>query len=152
MIRSALAFLILFSGAALACGDHIVIKQPNVYDADTFREGDTDLRIRLWGVDAPERDQPYGETAAAELATFLNASLPLTCEKMGTSFDRIVAICKREDGADVNEFLVENGLVWDAPKFSKGRYSKAMETARSAGIGLWGLDDPIEPEQWRKDN
>lgn len=122
-----------------------LVGRASVIDGDTIEvQG---VRIRFDGVDAPESRQvcrdavgtPYrcGRMAAEALNVFLAQSRPITCTKVGKSWDRIVATCRRADGQDVNRWLVENGHAIDWPKYSKGRYAGEQNRAKAGRRGLW---------------
>lgn len=117
----------------------------SVIDGDTIDIQGT--RIRFDGIDAPESrqrcmdgsGQPYrcGKVSAEALDAFLAESRPVSCHKTGRDRDRIVAVCTRADGTDVNRWLVTNGYAIDWPKYSKGRYAEEQRQAKAAGAGIW---------------
>jgi endonuclease YncB( thermonuclease family) len=117
----------------------------SVIDGDTIDiQG---IRIRFDGIDAPESSQrcltsagkPYrcGKTSAEALDAFLAQSRPVSCEKTGRDRNRIVAVCTRADGTDVNRWMVRNGHAIDWPKYSKGRYSVEQREAEASKVGIW---------------
>ena len=87
--------------------------------------------IRLWGVDAPEWNEKggAGRRAKEHLARLIDGRR-LTCEPRGTSYQRIVALCRIENdpARDVAALMVRAGHAHDWPKFSNGYY--AAEAAR----------------------
>lgn len=108
-----------------------------VIDGDTFFTPELG-KVRLWGIDAPERGRPCYLAAKHHLRAFLNhRSHRLRCLKRGTSHDRVVMSCVI-DGADPARSLVMAGLAIDWPKYSGGHYADAMKFARGAGVGIWG--------------
>lgn len=137
--------------AALVCCHPAVAAEPligraSVIDGDTI--GIAGARIRLHGVDAPESWQKCedgdgatyqcGRAAAAALDQFLAASRPTRCELVERDrYDRLVSVCLRADGRDVNRWLVESGNAVDWVRYSKGAYATAQEDARVRGIGIW---------------
>lgn len=117
----------------------------SVIDGDTIDvQG---VRIRFDGIDAPESGQKCltesgkayrcGRTSAEALDAFLAQSRPVSCHRTGRDRNRIVAVCKRADGADVNRWLVANGYAIDWPKYSKGRYAEEQRHAEEAKAGIW---------------
>lgn len=126
-----LPILALLSSHAIAA-DYLG-KVLAVADGDTFTM-DSDgekVRVRICGIDAPERGQPgYGQ-AAGVLANMIEGKT-VHCLQVGdgtvcdgrskpTSRDRIVAQCFLEK-ADVAEEMVKSHTACDWPKFSGGRY------------------------------
>ncbi|WP_354201005.1 thermonuclease family protein [Bradyrhizobium sp. JR4.1] len=121
-----------------------LIGQASVIDGDTLEIHGT--RIRLWGIDAPESSQlcrggdslPYrcGAKAANELDRFI-AGRPVDCEPVSTDrYGRRVAACS-VSGVDLAEWLVREGLAFDWPQYSKGKYDRVQREADRAGRGVW---------------
>jgi endonuclease YncB( thermonuclease family) len=104
-----------------------------VSDGDTFTmEADgAKVRVRICGIDAPERGQAgYGQ-AAGVLSSMIEGKT-VHCLQVGegtvcdgrsrpTSRDRIVAQCFL-DKVDIAEQMIRSGTACDWPKFSGGRY------------------------------
>jgi endonuclease YncB( thermonuclease family) len=129
--------------------------QASIIDGDTIEIHG--MRIRLWGIDAPETSQfcrgddslPYrcGAAAANRLDAFL-AGRPLHCAPKDVDrYGRTVASCS-VDATDLGEWLAGQGLALDWPRYSKGRYSAAQRLAESAGRGMWS-GSYVEPWQYR---
>jgi endonuclease YncB( thermonuclease family) len=144
--------LLLLSGSALA--DDFV-GQASVVDGDTLEIHG--IRIRLWGIDAPESSQlcrgddslqyRCGAQAANDLDTFI-ARRPVNCSPLNLDqYGRTVATCS-VGGADLGEWLVRKGLALDWPQYSKGRYGGAQRDAERAGQGIWN-GSYVEPWFYR---
>lgn len=140
LVAAAVALMI-----ASPAGAADIVGRMSVVDGDT---GDIHgTRIRFDGVDAPESRQlcqdasgrPYrcGQVSANALDAFLSASQPITCRPTGKNYGRVVATCRRADGADVNRWLVANGYAIDWPKYSKVRYAGEQRQAQAARLGIW---------------
>ncbi|WP_457586117.1 thermonuclease family protein [Ensifer canadensis] len=123
-----------------------LVGRASVVDGDTIDVGK--VRVRLHGVDAPESRQlcsdgdgdtyRCGREAAFALDRFLAASRPTRCEAVENDrYGRVVAVCFRADGVNVNHWLVENGHALDWPRYSKGAYAGAQRAARVSGFGIW---------------
>ena len=144
--------LLLLSSAAVA--DDFV-GQASVIDGDTLEIHG--IRIRLWGIDAPESSQlcrgedslPYrcGAQAANELDAFI-ARRPVNCTPVSEDqYGRTVATCS-VGGADLGEWLVRNGLALDWPQYSKAKYGSAQRDADRSGRGMWA-GSYVEPWLFR---
>jgi hypothetical protein len=84
-----------------------------IVDGDTFYLEGNDRRLRLWGVDAPEKDMP-GAAEATEALTNLLAGRTLSCEEMDRDrYARIVARCTLDDGRDIARVLIDIGAARD---------------------------------------
>lgn len=127
-----------FSGMALAV------------DGDSLRlRGD---RIRLLGIDAPEREQicwevdggewPCGRAAYQRLSDIV-ASAETICQPEGIDrYGRTLATCTVAD-RDVAAVLVAEGMA-----VASGDYEREETSARSARSGLW-RGRFVEPRKWR---
>jgi micrococcal nuclease len=92
-----------------------------VTDGDTITIQKT--QVRLYGIDAPELDHPYGKQAKwamVRLCKGHSIRAEITDED---KYGRTVAKCFLPDGRDLSEELVKQGLAIDWPKFSGGKYS-----------------------------
>ncbi|MDO8912315.1 MAG: thermonuclease family protein [Phenylobacterium sp.] len=112
---------------AAAMSGLILCADPSITDGDTFR-CDGNLKIRLWGIDAPELQTAAGPAARRALAD-LTAGQTLVCTRKSKSYDRIVAQCLIGN-TDVAERMVRQGQAVDWPKFSRGYYSKFSKGSR----------------------
>jgi endonuclease YncB( thermonuclease family) len=105
-----------------------------VVDGDTFWVCDVSActKIRLCGVDAPEKGTAGAREASAALSAMISGK-SLRCVQVGdgtpcdgrsapTSYDRVVAQCF-VGGADVSVSMVERGNACDWTRFSGGAYS-----------------------------
>ena len=144
--------LLLLSGSALA--DDFV-GQASVVDGDTLEIHG--IRIRLWGIDAPESSQlcrgedslqyRCGAQAANDLDAFI-ARRPVNCSPLSLDqYGRTVATCS-VGGNDLGEWLVRKGLALDWPQYSKGRYGSAQRDAERADAGIW-KGSYVEPWLYR---
>lgn len=130
-----------------------------VIDGDTFSlNGRT---YRLWGIDAPEKEQSCrlkskdylcGQAARDYLRSLVKDSATIRCETKprAKKETRIVALC-RVDGEDLAQLMVSAGWAVDYKFFSKGYYAAAEADARAAKRGLWAGEFQ-QPQAWRKAN
>ena len=91
-----------------------------VIDGDSLRIKGAE--VRLFGVDAPEVDHPYGKTAKSALMTLCkdqNIRAEVICADV---HGRTVAKCTLSDGRDLSAEMVRMGLAIDWPKHSGGIY------------------------------
>jgi endonuclease YncB( thermonuclease family) len=135
-LRAAVIVLMLTSPAMAA--DYLG-KVTSVADGDTFTmESESGkVRVRICGIDAPERGQPgYGQ-AAGVLANMIEGKT-VHCLQVGegtvcdgkskpTNRDRIVAQCFL-DKLDIAEEMAKSGAACDWPKFSGGHYKISNAT------------------------
>ncbi len=114
-----------------------------VLDGDTLEVGH--LRIRLFGIDAPELDQtcwttdgeawPCGIVARDRIAGLV-ADTEVGCQpRERDNYGRLIARCS-VGGQDLGATLIAEGLAWAYLRFSR-RYADGEAAAREAGVGLW---------------
>lgn len=123
-----------------------------VIDGDTFEVVDgvgERVKVRLWGVDAPEEGQPYGPAATAA-AKELAEGKPcvVTAYDVGP-YGRIIGRVRAGE-YDVGRSLVYNGVAWHSRKYDTSRQLVRLEKdARREEKGLWQQEAPVPPWQWR---
>jgi endonuclease YncB( thermonuclease family) len=92
-------------------------------------------QVRLFGVDAPEINHPYGKKAKWALVRLCKGQ-EIRAELIAVdAHDRTVAKCFLPDGRDLSAEMVKQGLAIDWPKFSGGVYA-SLETP-DARKKLW---------------
>lgn len=139
------------SRPASAQSDETTISgRASVSDGDTLRFGR--MRVRLWGIDAPERTQLCGAAAAGESSRAAMSRLaegrPVVCSLRDVDRDnRPVAVCTA-GGRDLGAALVEQGWAWDFRRYSHGAYARQESEARQARRGVHALSCEL-PWDWR---
>lgn len=100
-----------------------VCQAPATTDGDTIRcDQGRGQRVRLFGIQSPERADPGGPAATAAMRALVTGQT-LTCTIRGPdSFNRKVALCRLPDGRDIAAEMVRQGQAVDWPKFSHGLY------------------------------
>lgn len=130
-----------------------------VADGDTLTLLDsskTQHRIRLDGIDAPERTQPYGQRARQSLAALAHGrAARADCPKIdryGRAVCRVIV-----DGVDLGLEQIRRGYAWHYVKYApeqsasdRERYARAESDARLAHAGLWSFSDPVPPWDYRR--
>lgn len=91
-----------------------------VVDGDTITIQKT--QIRLFGIDAPEIDHPYGQKAKWAMVRLCKGQRMRAEITAVDDHGRTVAKCFLPDGRDLSAELVKEGLAIDWPKFSGGQY------------------------------
>jgi endonuclease YncB( thermonuclease family) len=145
MKASSIALLLLLAGPLPAGAQENIVGQASVIDGDTVEI--RGIRIRLFGVDAPESDQTChdddgklyrcGQQAAIALSDFIGAKTASCAPQDIDRYGRTVAVCSVA-GADIADWLVRGGRAFDWPQYSKGKYAAAQKEAERAGDGMWG--------------
>ncbi len=125
-------------------------------DGDTFTllvAGNKQLKVRLYGVDAPERQQDFGNVSRSKMQE-LTTGHTISIEVKDTDrYGRTVGIAHRDDGLNLNEEMLRSGLAWHYKAFDKNqKWDQLEQEARSKKLGLWSRPSPTPPWQWRKAN
>lgn len=95
-------------------------------------------QIRLFGVDAPEMNHPFGQKAKWALVRLCKGQKVRAVVTEIDHFGRTVARCYLPDGRDLSAEMVKQGLAIDWPKFSGGKY-RAFEVP-DARKKMWLAD------------
>lgn len=107
-----------------------------VTDGDTIVIRKT--QIRLFGIDAPEIDHPFGKKAKWALVYLCKGQTVRAEVAEQDAHGRTVARCYLQDGRDLSAEMVKLGLAIDWPKFSGGKY-RSLEVP-GARKKLWLAD------------
>ncbi|HGP1599998.1 TPA: thermonuclease family protein [Salmonella enterica] len=152
MLRLILLFLLIFSPAVQATLTGRVVR---VIDGDTvvvLAAPATEVRIRLAGIDAPEKGQPFGQRARQFLASRVAGRVVEISGDRRDRYGRILGTLWA-DGRDINAELVCSGMAWAyrvrSPEPNQA-YLQCENTAREQKKGLWQEPSPVPPWQWRK--
>lgn len=109
-----------FCARAKAGGGETLSGKCYIFDGDTIVINH--IHIRLAGIDAPELDQPYGQSSKWALHKLCKGQVITARINGELSHNRLVATCHLPDGRDIAAELVRQGLALDWPLFSGGRY------------------------------
>lgn len=114
----------------------IILGPAYVIDGDSVVIRKT--QVRLFGVDAPEMNHPYGKKAKWALVSLCKGQTVRAEVTEIDAYGRTVAKCYLPDGRDLSAEMVKLGLAIDWPKFSGGKY-QTIETP-DARTKLWLAD------------
>ena len=113
---------------------HVALRPERVIDGDTFVA--SGVKIRLWGVDAPEKNETLYAVSSKALKHFLNGA-SLACKFITRDrYERDVMHCL-VNGADLGALMVKSGFAKDYRKYSQGFYQSEEDFALEAGLGIW---------------
>lgn len=97
-------------------------KVSKVVDGDTFTLSGESRRIRVWGLDAPEWNQPGGGAATAGLRGLISGKR-LHCDVLDIDrYGRLVAQCFLADGRDIAAEMIRSGAATEYCRYSRGFY------------------------------
>lgn len=117
-------------------------------DTITVLSGKEQTKVRLYGIDAPEKKQDYGQKSRQFLASLIAGQVVEVEPKGKDRYKRTLCIIHHK-GQDINAQMVLNGYAWAYVKYSR-IYVDQEKTARENKRGLWQSSNPTPPWEWRK--
>jgi endonuclease YncB( thermonuclease family) len=121
-------------------------------------------KIRLQGIDAPEKAQPFGQRSKENLSRLVfNKEVRVEWVKRDR-YKRIVGKVWVQPAScptcpmtlDAGHAQITAGLAWWYRKYAteqspqdRGAYEFSEQEARAKRVGLWRDADPVPPWQWR---
>jgi len=127
-------------------GDTIVVLDAN----------NTQHKIRLTGIDAPERGQAFGTKSKDHLSDSVAGEIVVMEYNKYDSYGRVLGKVLL-DGEDMTLEQIDAGLAWHYKKYQgeqtvadRVAYSDAETEARRRKLGLWGDPQPVPPWDYRK--
>lgn len=159
----ACALLLLIGGVAQAAD--FSGKVIAVLDGDTLLvlRGGKPVKVRLAGIDAPEKAQPYGVASQQSLADLVMGKQIGVVSRAVDDYGRLVATVSIGE-INVNHEQVRRGMAWEYSRFASQAASRPslraplhnnhevlalQHDAQQAMRGLWA-SEAIAPAQWRK--
>lgn len=125
----------------------------HISDGDTLKiltSSNQKIKIRLAGIDTPEKQQPFGRDAKQALSALtLQKQVTVdvqTIDRYGRTVGHVSV-----KGLDINGELVRQGMAWVYRRYTDDEKLYALEAkAKKEKQGLWSSDDYIEPWLWRR--
>lgn len=151
------SLLLLFS--LFANADELTGRVTDIASGDTITILDAsgvEYKIRLSGIDAPEKQQPFGQESKKSLADLVYGK-EVTVNWIKRDYHKRVVGKVMLNKTDVNLEQVKRGMAWVFKHFVNDPYSQdqadymdAQELAEERRLGLWTQKDPIPPWEFRR--
>lgn len=129
-------------------------KVVSISDGDTFRlltEEKETIRVRLHGIDAPEKGQDFSTQSKTALSDLIFGKEVKLEQKDKDRYGRIVAVVY-SNGLNVNEEMLRRGLVWHYKEYDKSQaWAQLEQKARKNKTGLWSQPAPTPPWEFRRE-
>jgi endonuclease YncB( thermonuclease family) len=149
----------LFLLASHVSANEIIGRVVGVADGDTITVLDTSNaqhKIRLSGIDAPEKHQAFGTVAKQYLSNMVfNKSVVINWQK-NDRYGRIIGKVLLDE-VDVNLEHIKVGMAWFYRQYQKQQpiqdqadYAAAEQEAKAKKLGLWVDEDPVPPWDFRR--
>lgn len=124
-----------------------------IIDGDTYDIvlNGKQTRVRMFGIDAPERGMDYFKVAKEYLGE-LCMNQVIRIEMMNTDrYGRTVAKSFLPDGRELGAEMIKAGMAWHFKRYSDDELLAQLEIkARENRIGLWQVKNPTPPWNYRK--
>jgi endonuclease YncB( thermonuclease family) len=128
-----------------------------VADGDTITVLTTDyerIKVRFYGIDCPEKAQPYGAAAKSFLNDMIYGKTVSVRVMDVDRYSRYVGVVTYE-GKSVNDLMLRAGYAWLYSRYCKdtaicGAFRSSEREAKAQGRGLWKDPNPTAPWDWRR--
>ncbi|MFP5273794.1 thermonuclease family protein [Coleofasciculus sp.] len=139
----------------------------SVYDGDTFRatcEGETEeLKVRLCGIDAPEKDQALGIESRDTLRELMGIHSDLFLvvvdrDRYGRKVaEAFVPTGRGEEEIFINAEMIRAGMAWHYERYSNNCpnqmvFDQMVAEAKQKRLGIHAKSDSMPPWEYRKNN
>ncbi len=127
----------------------------SIIDGDSLvvRHGERMSQIRLWGIDAPEWDQPHAHYAKKLLQNMLLNRKVVIEPYYRDDYNRVIAQVLL-GGQSINQLLVARGYAWVHIYYCKKEicdaWKRLQAEARKRGEGLWRNREAVPPWRWKR--
>ena len=131
----------------------VVGKVVKVVDGDTLHvySNKKNYKIRLSGIDAPERGQAYGKRAKEHLEFLVAGKQVIAIVESKDRYSRYVASVKVQN-KDVCAEMLTAGYAWHYKQYDNNKYYDELQReAKKAKRGLWLDKKPQAPWEYRKE-
>jgi micrococcal nuclease len=143
---------------------HYKVVAGSIYDGDTLRvsDGEQEIKVRLCGIDAPEKDQALGMESRDHLRSLIEQGdgRIILIETDTDQYGRTVAeafIPMGNDDAEIhlNTQMVADGMAYVYPKYvgscpNGSRMQVAEGEARKQAVGVWANPTALKPWDYRQ--
>lgn len=132
---------------------YVTGKVTRIADGDTFTmifENGFEVRVRLLGIDSPERRQAFSNKAKQTLSDLIYNKEVKVYYESKDRYGRVLGDIYIND-LNVNHEMVRRGMAWHFIRYSDDEKLAALEKeARKNKIGLWADPNPVAPWDFRR--
>jgi endonuclease YncB( thermonuclease family) len=137
-----------------AAREELVASATHVFDGDSFVARLADgagIEVRLAGIDAPEKGQPYADKARTALRNLiLGQELRIAVSDTDKYHRKVAQVYRAADGVHINAELLRSGHAWVYRRVPPDHPFRELErAARDSGRGLWALPEVEREPPWR---
>lgn len=146
-------------GSVTVQADTLTGRIVSIADGDTLTlldSANVTHRIRLSGIDAPEKHQDFGEKAKTSLSALAFEQKAVADCRKQDRYQRAICVV-RVNGKDVGLEQIRRGMAWwyqqyakEQPPQERADYEHAELMAKLHRSGLWNAKNPTPPWEWRR--
>jgi len=118
----------------------------------TVQKDDEKMEIRIYGIDVPEADQPFG-TQSTSMIEFLVSGKEVTVTPINKDKNGRTAAMISYMNLDIGLMLISTGNAWVNNDFCKVKHCELLRDYEAAAkkhkYGLWENDNAVAPWEWR---
>lgn len=158
-VRTALTLVLTIALPPAVLAEVLVARVVGISDGDTIAVLDstnTQYKVRLSGIDAPEKAQAFGNKSKQSLSDMVYDREVTVFWDKEDRYKRLVGKVMI-NSVDVNLQQLNKGLAWHYKKYQSEQpvsdrrvYADAEDNARRSRVGLWVEPTAIAPWDWRK--
>jgi endonuclease YncB( thermonuclease family) len=153
-IMRVLVLIVLFMPPLFLSAQMLNGKVVKIADGDTFTllvNGKEQVKIRIDGIDAPEKGQAYGNRAKEYLSGMIWGEVITVQVKKKDRYGRSIGRVSTSTIKDVGIEMIKAGYAWQYRDYNNDlSYTTAENRARKNMKGLWQDKNPIRPQVFRK--
>jgi micrococcal nuclease len=152
-----------FEPTSLGDSKHYNLVAGSIYDGDTFRvsDGNQEIKVRLCGIDAPEKDQELGVESRDHLRDLIahgNGHITLVAtdtDRYGRTVAEAFIPTGNDEEIHLNSQMVGAGMAYVYPKYvgscpNGSIMQVAEEDAKQKTIGVWASPTATKPWDYRQ--
>ena len=126
----------------------------HVADGDSLQvkhQGET-VKVRLFGIDAPEKGQEFANMSRQRLKNLANGRQVKVSVVEKDKYGRLISKVWLDDGTLLNHAMVGSGLAWWYERYAPGdsELRKLQANAKSSQLGLWKSSSPTPPWDFKE--
>lgn len=125
-----------------------------IIDGDTYDLLTADrrkYRVRMYGIDTPEKGMPYYRVAKKYLKQLCFDSIVSIQTSKRDIYDRIISFTYLSDGREVGAEMIRAGMAWHFKRYNDDvELARLEQEAKSNHLGLWKESNPTPPWVERK--
>lgn len=125
-----------------------------ISDGDTFTllvNGKEQVKVRIDGIDAPEKGQAFGNRAKEYLSKLIWGESVIVQVSKTDRYGRSIGKVSTPKFTDVGLEMIKAGYAWQYRDYNNDQsYTAAENFARKNMKGLWQDKNPIRPQDFRK--